>query len=372
VDANVAKEAEASADKSHQGLWGTVLTTTPIVLTVLATVFAGLSSSEMTQSMYYRSLAAQHQSKAGDQWGFFQAKRIRGTSLEMTSQLLQSLARPAEFDLALLETGTAQILQHLEKAKDNNAEAEPRRQAAATAAAKVKDIRGQLTDLRGNNNLLYLDKKKDLPVVELSQLEKKEAREELAAVVKAVSERQPEQATTSLVAKLNPVDIEKAARLVEEDAERFDKECNAIDDTLKQLRNLLGKLDVVLQPLRDLNLDQPEDPAALAQVPALFDRLNTGFQVALLDFDRRRYRREAEYNRQVAEVYEVRVRWSSLASDRHRERSKKFFYSMLLAQAGVTISSLALAGAKRSWLWFLAALAGLSAIGFTGYVYFLL
>src|SRR5713226_8304711 len=89
------KEAEAPAAK---GVWGTILKTTPIVLTVLATAFAGMSSSEMTQSMYYRSLAAQHQSKAGDQWAFFQAKKIRGTSLDMTVELLESLAQPAAFD----------------------------------------------------------------------------------------------------------------------------------------------------------------------------------------------------------------------------------------------------------------------------------
>src|SRR6266516_2650578 len=58
------------------------LTATPIVLTVVATVLAGLSTSEMTLAQYHRSLAAQDQSKASDQWGFFQAKRLRGTGLE--------------------------------------------------------------------------------------------------------------------------------------------------------------------------------------------------------------------------------------------------------------------------------------------------
>ena len=45
-------------------------------MTVLATVFAGLSSSEMTQAMFHRSLASQQQSKAGDQWAFFQPERL--------------------------------------------------------------------------------------------------------------------------------------------------------------------------------------------------------------------------------------------------------------------------------------------------------
>src|SRR5262245_49935735 len=68
------------------------LTAVPVVLTVLATVLAGLSSGEMTRSMYYRSLAAQNQAKAGSQWAFFQAKRTRGTVLEATAELARGLA----------------------------------------------------------------------------------------------------------------------------------------------------------------------------------------------------------------------------------------------------------------------------------------
>src|SRR5260370_36056706 len=79
---------KADARPALPGLWGTILTTTPVVLTVLATILAGLSNSEMTQAQYHRSLAAQYQSKAGDQWGFFQAKRIRGSALENSADRL--------------------------------------------------------------------------------------------------------------------------------------------------------------------------------------------------------------------------------------------------------------------------------------------
>ena len=50
-----------------QTLWGKVLTATPVVMTVVATMLAGLASSEMTRAQYSRSLAAQQQSKAGSQ-----------------------------------------------------------------------------------------------------------------------------------------------------------------------------------------------------------------------------------------------------------------------------------------------------------------
>ena len=38
--------------------WGKVLSVTPVVLTVIATMLAGLASSEMTRAQYERSLAA--------------------------------------------------------------------------------------------------------------------------------------------------------------------------------------------------------------------------------------------------------------------------------------------------------------------------
>lgn len=70
--------------------WGKLLTSTPIVMTVIATMLAGLSSSEMTRAQYDRSLAAQQQSKAGDQWSFFQAKKLRGAMSRSTLDLLQA------------------------------------------------------------------------------------------------------------------------------------------------------------------------------------------------------------------------------------------------------------------------------------------
>lgn len=73
-----------------QNKWGKLLTATPIVMTVIATMLAGLSSSEMTRAQYDRSLAAQQQSKAGDQWSFFQAKRLRGAMQRSTLDLLQA------------------------------------------------------------------------------------------------------------------------------------------------------------------------------------------------------------------------------------------------------------------------------------------
>jgi hypothetical protein len=71
-----------------QSTWGKILASTPIILAVVATMLAGLASSEMTKAQYDRSLAAQLQSKAGDQWSYFQAKKLRSASARNTLDLL--------------------------------------------------------------------------------------------------------------------------------------------------------------------------------------------------------------------------------------------------------------------------------------------
>jgi hypothetical protein len=63
------------------------------------------------------------------------------------------------------------------------------------------------------------------------------------------------------------------------------------------------------------------------------------------------------------------VRKSGAVSDRHRTRSKHFFYGMLGAQAGVTIATFALAVRRKSVLWSLAAVIGMLALGMGGYAY---
>src|SRR5262249_41079858 len=143
------------ADEPPRSPWEKLLTLSPVVLTVLATLLAGLSSSEMTQAQYHRSLAAQNQSKAGDQWAFFQAKRIRGTSLETTVDLLGSLSERGTAGSAALQAaldrlpadfrrtgeGVARLLQSLEAAKTELGSArEPLRRAAERLQQTAREL----------------------------------------------------------------------------------------------------------------------------------------------------------------------------------------------------------------------------------------
>ena len=91
--------------------WGKILTATPIIMTVVATALAGLASSEMTRAQYSRSLAAQQQSKAGDQWGFFQAKRLRGALQRNTLDILQTTTEVRPLEISGVEPKVLAALQ---------------------------------------------------------------------------------------------------------------------------------------------------------------------------------------------------------------------------------------------------------------------
>src|SRR5438128_7082383 len=113
---NLEETPSGSTVVPPQTLWNTVLTATPVVLTVLATVLAGLSSRELTLSQYHRALAAQNQSKAGDQWNFFQAKRSRRTNHENTADLLQVRAESGKADAAAAEAHARLLVERLRRA----------------------------------------------------------------------------------------------------------------------------------------------------------------------------------------------------------------------------------------------------------------
>src|SRR6266478_5256740 len=103
--------------------WDSILTSTPVVLTVVATLLAGLSSSEMTLAQYHRSLAGQNQSKASDQWGFFQAKRIRESGMEEAFDKLPPRFKTSKgLQPSRLEAASRQLTRVLKEAEKQTAE----------------------------------------------------------------------------------------------------------------------------------------------------------------------------------------------------------------------------------------------------------
>src|SRR6185369_2699139 len=99
---------ELKAELPHS-TFGKILSATPVVMAVVSTMLAGLASSEMTRAQYDRSLGAQQQSKAGDQWSFFQAKRLRGAIQRNTADLLQTISEVHPLDPAELARRAEQL-----------------------------------------------------------------------------------------------------------------------------------------------------------------------------------------------------------------------------------------------------------------------
>lgn len=117
------------------------------------------------------------------------------------------------------------------------------------------------------------------------------------------------------------------------------------------------------------DLFRPESEAARKSVTEAAKADKSGTTAARYEVDGRRYRAEATANQWVGFLLEVRVKYSTAESERHRKRSENFFFAMLAAQVGGVGSSLALARKRKSVLWLVAGVAGLVAVGFGAFVY---
>ncbi len=295
-----------------QTLWGRILSATPIVMTVVATALAGLASSEMTRAQYRRSLAAQQQSKAGDQWSLFQAKRVRGTSQRATLDILDTTTDVHPLDAAAL--GKAGL--------------------ALESAA-------------GPETLAALQRG-DLPAIPAGPAPDPKVTAALAAL--EVSTAEPEIA--ALLAKTSD---------------------NALEDALGAARDRAQALDAVLKPVNRA-IDELE--ARLARQSAVegsrtgpVTSLRRDVTAARLRYTALRYDAEARLNQAIANVYELQVRKSNIEAERLHTRSQRFFYGMLAAQGAVIIATFAIAARQRNALWWLAAVAGVAAIAYATYVY---
>ena len=123
--------------------FGKMLSATPVVMAVVATMLAGLASSEMTRAQYDRALAAQQQSKAGDQWSFFQAKRLRGALQQNALDLLQSTVELHPLSVGALKEAAEQL------------PAQPEQAEAATVRTEMLAV---LDSPAGQQALTYLQR----------------------------------------------------------------------------------------------------------------------------------------------------------------------------------------------------------------------
>jgi hypothetical protein len=260
--------------------WGKILSATPIVMTVIATLLAGLASSEMTRAQYDRAYGAQLQSKAGDQWGYFQAKKMRGAMQQNSLELLEATA----------------------------------------------DVHPLVNPA--------LDKVPSVPAPALDS--------NLKTALEAVRADKPE---TEIAADLKLVDDKTLA--------------DALQTAHDQARDFDAALAPASQTIAQLEKSLPAGDKSTRQ----------NLTAAKMRFDASRYNAEAALNQNVGYLLELQVRKANVSAERHHKRSQKFFFGMLAAQAGIIVSTFAMAARQRNLLWTLAAVAGLAAVIFAIYVY---
>jgi hypothetical protein len=397
-----------------------IFTSTPVALAVIATILTGQSSSEMSRAQYFRSLAAQHQSRVSDQWNFFQAKRQRGDNRDLSLDQLQSLSQTGTANPAAFQAALARFPKELDEAEKQAARFESAVMAARgelgtvadplqSAATELKKsaaesrqawdkLNADLTSEKVKEALPFLSGK-DLPTAEGEQPgdPRKTLREPLARIntlipeaLDQIAERKTERQMAPILADIRAEQAQEAVELVEGKAADFDKATSPVTNVFRSLNSLVATqaaagqryqqaahetaLVLATAPQSDKGLTELR--AALAGVARAgndlkrsSDGLVQGFAVGQLDFNTRRYDREARYNQTSAGLGELEVRIASLASERHRERSQYFLFASLAAQAGVTISTLALAVRRRSLLWIVAAVAGLGALVISAWIY---
>jgi hypothetical protein len=296
-----------------QTLLGRIMTATPIVMTVIATMLAGLASSEMTKAQYDRSLAAQQQSKAGDQWSFFQAKRLRSALQRNTLDLLQAANDIHPLDIAALTQPS------------------PPSDGTQKIVALLATNEGQ--------DAFALLQKGELPATPSAT----PVAPEITAALRAIEDLRPDDEIAALLTKISH-------KLLTETIVAAKERTDAFDAATKPVNQVIDTTEAALQ-------SQPASPA------------KRDFTATRLRFAAARYDHEARLNQAIASLYELQVRKNNISAEHHHGRSQKFFYGMLGAQLAVIISTFSIAARQRNLLWTLAAAAGVTAFIFAGYVY---
>jgi Domain of unknown function (DUF4337) len=264
------------------------------VMTVIATMLAGLASSEMTKAQYDRSAAAQLQSKAGDQWSYYQAKKLRSAVAHNTLDLLAATSEVSPL--------TAETL------------------AGADAAT---------VDALVNNKI---------PAATPAKFD-----DSVNAALAAVENSKPETEIAAQLAKIKDATLAESLTAAKDAA-------NAFDDATKAVNKASDKLDEKLMA-GDKNIFR-------------------SFSAARLRYTAARYDAEAKLNSSIGGILELQVRKGNISAEHHHKRSAKFFYGMLAAQLAVIISTFSIAARQKSFLWSIAAAAGMAAVSFAAYVYF--
>jgi hypothetical protein len=340
-------------------------------------------------------MAGQNQSKVGDQWAFFQAKRIRGTNYETTAvSLFAQKADPFTAD-TLIDAAQGLIREIQLTEKEAAKLRDPLQALDKKAQAALLEIDAVLHPPREHKKLTPENVKAALDALEAYPEPKVEASEtdgdtdaeqgklldEILADVRAFKPDKEISAQTLLL--LKPETIDRRMAKAKAKTAKVAQHGKAIDRVLEEFDTLVDRqagLGRAYQRLLGGHLSALAraggDADEIARLERRLDRVRNlsarllgDYKAARYTFDGRRYEDDARSNQDAAFLYDVQVLQSGARSDRHLQRSLGFMIAMLVAQVGVVIGSLAMMLKYRFPVWGIAVLAGLSAIAFGVYVF---
>ncbi|MBA4062651.1 MAG: hypothetical protein C0501_02875 [Isosphaera sp.] len=292
-------------------------------LTALAAVFGSMSAAALQQAMYWKSQAAQDQSKSTNQWTLAGFKRDRALIMQATAAQMRAASGyvPAAFAAPPALSATAD-------------------EAQKKAHELLVKAHGWLTELKGD--------KAGPPRVNLPEISDPAIKE----LRDAIERREPEADQLAKAAKVDKAAINQAIDELEKAVEQVDKDW---DPVVKAAARLVeGQVS--------FKADGDDDRRKKAGLAAAAQAV--GFEM-----EQRRYRAESFFNQSIGFLYDVRVKVSTAESDRHRKKSQTLGYAMLVAQIGAVAASLALSRRKGFSLWLVAGAIGVVAIGFGGYAF---
>lgn len=285
-------------------------------LTAIAAVFGSMSAAQLQQAMYWKSQAAQDQSKSTNQWTLAGFKRDRALTMDAAAKQLRAMSEyaPATFP--------ADALPPIRVKKDDPHPEETRKQLAEAQKEAVAWL-----------------EKRDVPPVSVPEI--KDAN--IQAIRKAIENRESVAEELKIAAKVDTDAITHAIDEAEKNAEQIDKQWDA---TVKAAAEVASYAD-------------EKKPAPAKE--------RTARQAAGYELEERRYRAESKLNQGIGFLYDIRVKVSMATSDQHRRKSVLLGYAMLVAQIGAVAASLALARKRQISLWVVATMIGLGALAFGGY-----
>jgi hypothetical protein len=288
---------ETKEKKAKKRLWDILLTATPVILTILATMLVGKSSAEMTLAQYHGTQAAQAQSKTGDQWAFFQAKRIRGTIQGLKAERgafnpgqMQAFADRLPDSLKRLSDDAGALVAQLdgdaaegttkEALASLKASVQALKQAADTAAAAAGKARANVDKMMsepGIKSTMPFLTKKDLPLPKgvekaedtrdivrvavtgaLKDLRKDDPKadeetkkdvERLYKVLSGIEKRVPRKEFEPELKKLTTQMIHAAQEAAEAKAEEYDSASKSANQTIRNLDTVLSAQRELLRPV---------------------------------------------------------------------------------------------------------------------------